>query len=348
MKLLSSQKKPIMKQYFFNFVSLNSFITKDVINYEKFENFVLNMKPWTDEFVLINRGDSLNWKTLLIKNDRLRNLKQILDENCCTFYLRDNNIGAFSKNQFIFFKKNKDFLNIYKPIPFFIGISSQKNKINFNLEKKIKKKFLCLMNNPTEYREMMYDFLIQNHIQKHTYLSHNSSHPYLNKHKRIDGKWEKTGYNKEESSFIVNYLYNESFCNIIVETICSGPSIQITEKTDKSFFSLQPFIVFSAPFFLKKLKELGFKTFDKWWDESYDLEEDYILRFKKITKVLEVLNYKSYEDLKKMYLEMNEVLEHNKKLSEKIGKKYKKYTLDLIDMKYEIYEEIIKKNKVLQ
>ena len=26
------------------------------------------------------------------------------------------------------------------------------------------------------------------------------------------------------------------------------------------------------PHYLKKLKELGFKTFDSWWDESYDSE----------------------------------------------------------------------------
>ena len=46
----------------------------------------------------------------------------------------------------------------------------------------------------------------------------------------------------------------------------------------KPIMNFHPFFVVGNPFTLKRLKELGFKTFSDVWDESYDNELDMKIR----------------------------------------------------------------------
>ena len=48
-----------------------------------------------------------------------------------------------------------------------------------------------------------------------------------------------------------------------------------------------PFVAVSTPNFLKHLHQLGFHTYGKLWDESYDAEPNYKIR---IDKVVELCN----------------------------------------------------------
>jgi hypothetical protein len=48
----------------------------------------------------------------------------------------------------------------------------------------------------------------------------------------------------------------------------------VTEKSIKPFAMMQPFVIFGAPYQVRSLKEMGFNTFDKWIDHSYDIEID--------------------------------------------------------------------------
>lgn len=47
-----------------------------------------------------------------------------------------------------------------------------------------------------------------------------------------------------------------------------------TEKTYKLLSCGRPFLAYTTPYFLKELKELGYKTFGRYINESYDKEED--------------------------------------------------------------------------
>ena len=67
----------------------------------------------------------------------------------------------------------------------------------------------------------------------------------------------------------------------------------------------------AAPGNLAYLKSYGFKTFDRWIDESYDSEQDHYLRIEKITAELARLCAMSPEQLKQMHQEMREVLLYN-------------------------------------
>ena len=94
-------------------------------------------------------------------------------------------------------------------------------------------------------------------------------------------------------------------------------SIFFTEKTGKSLNMGVPFILVSGSGSLAKLKDLGFKTFDKWWDESYDDCEDDYERLMKIVVIIRRINKTPIEQLRQIYKEMKPVLVHNMKLYDK-------------------------------
>ncbi len=105
--------------------------------------------------------------------------------------------------------------------------------------------------------------------------------------------------------------YKSSFCAVINETRYAQPFGYFSEKTLTPIFSKLPFILVAPPRSLEYLKTFGFRTFDKWWDESYDQEEDHHKRIIKIFDVIDYINSKDIEDLKKIYEEMKDILDHN-------------------------------------
>ena len=115
--------------------------------------------------------------------------------------------------------------------------------------------------------------------------------------------------------------YSETFCHIINETTFLKPFSTFSEKVVNSIYCLRPFIMVSTPYSLKYLKKLGFKTFDKWWDESYDNEEDHEKRLLQILQVIDYIDSFSLSDLKLIYLEMTDVIEHNYRELKNIKKK---------------------------
>jgi len=101
------------------------------------------------------------------------------------------------------------------------------------------------------------------------------------------------------------------FLNIVTETRMGTKMPYISEKTLKPIFVRRPFILL-APFgSLQLMKEYGFKTFDKWWDESYDNIEDHTLRFQAAYRSIQKVLSKSLDELDEIYLEMLPILEHN-------------------------------------
>jgi hypothetical protein len=124
-----------------------------------------------------------------------------------------------------------------------------------------------------------------------------------------------------------------SFLNIVTETMWNKESIFLTEKTYKPMYMCQPFIIFGNPHSLKKLKEYGFKTFDKWWDESYDDELDLNIRLEKITNILEEIANWDFDKCFEITNQMEEVLIHNYKRMISMDEICKIYSLLQTDIK---------------
>lgn len=119
--------------------------------------------------------------------------------------------------------------------------------------------------------------------------------------------------------------YNNTFISLIPETHVEEGILFRTEKIYKTLAVGHPFIVFSCSGFLKSLKELGFKTFDPWIDESYDNESDWIVRLNMITNEIKKLSLYSIDKLHEIRNEMQEVLIHNKMLFRQIYMSNLKY-----------------------
>ena len=99
--------------------------------------------------------------------------------------------------------------------------------------------------------------------------------------------------------------------HVVTETVYFLPKLHLTEKVFKPIVAKRPFFLVAAPGNLAYLKRYGFKTFDRWIDESYDLEEDHYIRIEKITAELARLCAMDMSALEQMHLEMQEVLEYN-------------------------------------
>lgn len=106
-------------------------------------------------------------------------------------------------------------------------------------------------------------------------------------------------------------LQHQALWNVVTETIFYQNKLHLTEKIFKPIVARRPFILVGAVNNLAYLKSYGFKTFDKWIDESYDTIEDPDLRIKAVTEELAKLCALEPIELLMMYEDMKETLEYN-------------------------------------
>jgi hypothetical protein len=106
--------------------------------------------------------------------------------------------------------------------------------------------------------------------------------------------------------------FENSFLHIVTETEMTEGSVRrVTEKILKPVFGLQPFIVAGNPGSLKLMRDLGFRTFDSIFDESYDAIIGITDRFDAMeTQMLLVLE-QDVATLKRMTDRVADILVHN-------------------------------------
>jgi len=165
-------------------------------------------------------------------------------------------------------------------------------------------------------------------------------------------------YNSASADIVhPNYNYG-ALWHVVTETIYYDEKLHLTEKIFKPIVSRRPFILVGAPGNLNYLKRYGFCTFDKWIDESYDLETDPNKRMHMIVKELDRLCSMPWDELMTMYQEMQEVLEHNhqhfygkfkeilvNELVDNFEVCIKQYNLGLSD-RYKLHTELVNFEKV--
>lgn len=114
-------------------------------------------------------------------------------------------------------------------------------------------------------------------------------------------------------SFRLNAMdyMQRSFVNVVTETCYWGRKLHLTEKIFKPIVAQMPFILLAPAHNLAYLKSYGFLTFDQWWDESYDNEEEDVKRIDRVVDIVKSLQGQDYQQLLK---EMEPVLMHNYEL----------------------------------
>lgn len=105
-------------------------------------------------------------------------------------------------------------------------------------------------------------------------------------------------------------LYNQGYFNLLFEgDIDWKDQFVPTEKIAKTLVTGMPFVLVGSPLFLKNIKEMGFRTYNTLWDESYDDIVDYSERADKIIKLCnDLLNF----DWNKHQQELIEIAKHNR------------------------------------
>jgi hypothetical protein len=104
--------------------------------------------------------------------------------------------------------------------------------------------------------------------------------------------------------------YPDFFVEICCETYFSGETFFPTEKTWRAIANRTPFIIQGPQKHLKYLKDLGFQTFDHWWNEGYS-EDPTEWQVREIKDVIDTIAEYDAKELTNMYAEMSAVLEHN-------------------------------------
>jgi hypothetical protein len=103
----------------------------------------------------------------------------------------------------------------------------------------------------------------------------------------------------------------ESFLHVVTETCFWDDRTHLTEKIFKPIVAQQPFVLLGCANNLKYLRSYGFKTFDSWWDESYDSIQDPIERLQAVVKIINEICATPDHDLEAMLQGMNHILQYN-------------------------------------
>ena len=216
------------------------------------------------------------------------------------------------------------------------------------------KKFICMNRNMHRPHRWLSAYMAFKHkLLNDSIFSFVALHDYTNKHRIYNAISHFTG-ESEEVELIVNAivenipmeidtahlpldqkhgfnlnnnnkaLFAESYINIVNETsfeFGEGEFPFISEKTfHHPIINLQPFIVIGNPYTLKTLRDLGFKTFSPFIDETYDECTDFRNRFELINAEIYRLSALSLSEIHDIYYQLTDVLIHNQNHAKTFGK----------------------------
>lgn len=255
-------------------------------------------------------------------------------------YLSQKNYDPIRTFDFPFFERN---INVFF-----------ENRVNYtplqwmkNMERQVNtyykgKHYFCSLSRASRHERAVGTFLLcQTPLKEHALISHDVLvDPILaetidyfvdqNKKKMIKPfrKWVNTlPLIADRTDFDNNWamgeydflkLFNSVLFQLVNETWVrdwNGTSLFYSEKTFKSMLTFQPFLIWGQPGANYALKDLGYKTYEDWFDLSFDNEPDEIERYKKILqsvgKAVEEIKSMSLKDQIRWRFKNMDVLMHN-------------------------------------
>ena len=204
------------------------------------------------------------------------------------------------------------------------------------------KYFASLNRKPRPARSLMQYSIVQNNLKKHALMSQqkftmnnfpnflfhaSQSHDYKDSITQIRS-WalQELPYVIERPDFDEDWcafgpfenISHQTLFQLVNETLVEGEnnsSLFYSEKTFKPIRCFQPFIIYGQSGANRYLKEIGYRTYEDWFDLSFDNEEDPHLRRCMILSVLkdtcQYLNSLSREQQIEWKFKNHETLIHN-------------------------------------
>lgn len=116
--------------------------------------------------------------------------------------------------------------------------------------------------------------------------------------------------NDAETRWQPNFI-QKSLIYIVTETVGDYPYPFLTEKTFKGILSKRPMLIAGPRYSVATLRDLGFKTWNNFWNEDYDNDQYFYQRANKIVNILKNYSTIPINELKSICYEMENVLEYN-------------------------------------
>lgn len=128
-------------------------------------------------------------------------------------------------------------------------------------------------------------------------------------------------------------FYQNSLVSIVTETNFNADEVTLTEKSFKPSKEKHPFIIVGAPGAIQAFRDMGFRTFNEFWDENYDNIPDPRQRMKAILDVLNYIGSWNNEQIIEFRRKVKHVLDHNYEVLKKryaviIADNLRSYILD--------------------
>ena len=234
-------------------------------------------------------------------------------------------------------------------------ISNYEKNYSYKVENQNQiKTFNCLQKRLRPHRIWLYKYLVDADLVNEGIISMNPFHPrqtfFEGRHidetdtQKYNAGLPKLVNGKNNNEFSDNYyirrittdVFLDSWLSIVSEASAgeSDETIFISEKIFKPIICFHPFIVVSNQGYLEKLKEMGYKTFDGFIDESYDKMPNVFDRYnliidniKKISSIKDKLSW--FNSLESILIHNYETLMKNSKVPNpalyKINNCYKNY-----------------------
>ncbi len=111
----------------------------------------------------------------------------------------------------------------------------------------------------------------------------------------------------------VKSYYDKTGISVVTETLFHNNEVFFSEKTWHPMRMQHPFIVLNGCGALKQLREYGYMTFSKWWDESYDSIVDPYDRLDAIEQLIVDISNWSVAKFAQFLHESTVVCQHNLK-----------------------------------
>lgn len=121
-------------------------------------------------------------------------------------------------------------------------------------------------------------------------------------------------HRSHNSELLTNLL--SSSVEFVVDTIMQDTQLtldfnQTADRPFRSFVTGKPFIYAGPCKGISYLRELGYKTFHEFWDESYDLLPDWRDRMHEVKRNWERICRASHRELAMLTSQLTDILEHN-------------------------------------
>ncbi len=191
----------------------------------------------------------------------------------------------------------------------------QQREKNIIERKKRKKIFLCYNRRNKDYRMHMVYSIFKNNLMDFGFTSlgaNLTTEGYDPEFvKLLPMTFDNTDLQVNQARSFIEEDFSESYVSVVTETDTRLDNIFMTEKTFKPIVAMHPFFVLASIGFLKELRNLGYQTFPRWFDESYDEEPNMHKRIEIITRQLKELSQKNEDELQDMLIQMLPTLKHN-------------------------------------